>query len=528
SHLLSPHSPRPRPSPRPSPVFVPEPTPVSFSEYVASELARDQAQHEHFGVSFAPASRLDHHHNVSSVSQQLPPDPFDSDSDDAAATTTAASLVEHPTDPIPRSETEPNLPTASPPALPTRPSQKRPHFSHLSAADAAAALPPPSRVRYTDGKLDCIQIDAKGNVTNRQMRRADILQEARSAFPGSQPPRHIVNKWLNGDAPLPSPELKHFSRLFEPDAIANRKTAQKALRDYLRNSLQARDIRQVDPAFAAKPALWVRHSAIVVSLEGLRAIVLYDKMFLFDTEKEKTKKLLYIATQSIMARPDAENPQPFEFRALEGILIYLAMGLETEFGSLKPQIEEYLHQMPNELTTKMLEQLRLKKQQLNQFQARANSVRTVLENLLDEDEEMASMYLTEKHISENYARSAVDHSEVETLLEAYLQAIDLHVNQASLLNDGIEDTEDLVMIHLDTLRNRLLSVELAMSVVSMMFGFGAVVAGVFGMNITIPLFEASASRFWFLAVVMVITTTVVCVSWMVLVVLRRRGLYSFY
>ncbi|KAI0558448.1 mrs2 [Gracilaria domingensis] len=522
-----PHSPRrPRASPPPSPPPPPppqpaftEPTPVSFSEYVASELARDQAAQEPFAVSFG-ASTVDQAAVVAAAGA----DPFDSESDEAVND----GLVDHPVEAIPRSETEPNLPVAAAPIKPSHSAQKRAHFSNFTHIPSRASLPAPNKARYTDGKLDCIQIDMQGNVTNRQMRRADILQEARSTFPGSQPPPHVVNKWLNGDAPLPSPELKQFSRLFEPNAVANRKTAQKALRDYLRNSLQARDIRQVDPAFAAKPALWVRHSAIVVSLEGLRAIILYNKMFLFDPTTEKTQQLLYIAKQSITAQPDAENPQPFEFRALEGILIYLAMGLETEFGRLKPQIEEYLHQMPNELTTKMLEELRLKKQQLNQFHARANSVRSVLENLLDEDEEMASMYLTEKHISENYARSAVDHSEVETLLEAYLQAIDLHVNHASLLNDAIEDTEDLIMIHLDTLRNRLLSVELAMSVVSMMFGFGGVVAGVFGMNITIPLFDATASRFWFLAVVLVIAVTVICVSWLVLVMLRRRGLYSFY
>ncbi|PXF47272.1 Magnesium transporter MRS2-1 [Gracilariopsis chorda] len=536
-HITLPNSPRPSPpmspsrsprrrasplpTPRPSPSFNPEPaTTVSFSEYVASELARDQTAQLDLGVSFAPAARLER--TPISTAQRPAPDPFDSDSDGAVPPT----LVEPAAD-IPRSETEPNLHIQKHSTESETSTPSAPQYSAPTGIPAIGYSNAPSKSRYAE--LDCIQIDAQGNVTERKMKRADILYEARSSLPGSQPSRYIVNKWLNNatQAP-PSPELKQFSSLFETDAVTSRKSAQKALRDYLRNSLQARDIRQVDPAFAAKPALWVRHSAIVVSLEGLRAIILHNKMFLFDPSKEKTKHLEYTARQSIKARPDAENPQPFEFRALEGILIYLAISLETEFSKIKLQIEKYVNQMPNELTTKMLEELRLKKQQLNQFHSRANSVRTVLENLLDEDDEMASMYLTEKHISQNYARSALDHSEVETLLEAYLQAIDLHVNQASLLNDAIEDTEDLIMIHLDTLRNRLLSVELAMSVVSMMFGFGGVVAGVFGMNITIPLFESTASRYWFLVIVVIITITVVSVSWLVLVILRRRGLYSFY
>lgn len=169
----------------------------------------------------------------------------------------------------------------------------------------------------------------------------------------------------------------------------------------------------------------------------------------------------------------------------------------------------------------------MKKQKLNQFHSRATIVQDILEKVLDEDEDMANMYLTEKHTSPKRARTVTDHDEVEMLLEAYLQHVDDLVNQSTLLSDGIEDTEDLVMIHLDTLRNRLLSVELALSVVSMTFGVGSVLSGIFGMNLPIPLFDEGASSYWFLTVVLVIFAFVVGVSWFVLRVLRLRGLYSF-
>lgn len=382
------------------------------------------------------------------------------------------------------------------------------------------------------GKLACIQLNEKGDVEERQLTRAEILQEARETQSGKfQPSPKAIGRWLSSTsaAQSPSPELREFTNLLEPGTVASRKATQKALRDYLRNSLQARDIRQVDPAFVAKPALWVRHSALVVSLEGLRSIILHNKMFLFDPTNERTRQSVFIVKQSILSKPDVENPQPFEFRALEGILIFLAMGLEREFATLKPEIETYLHQLPNQLTTQMLEELRRNKQQLHDFNSRASNVKTILENLLDEDEEMANMYLTEKYFSHRYGgRSSVDHNEVETMLEAYLQVIDEHVNQSTLLNDAIDDTEDLVMIHLDTLRNQLLSVELGLSVVSMTFGVGGIVSGMFGMNIQIPMFEATASKYWFWVVVSTIVVMVMTVCLGVLIVLRRRGLYSFY
>lgn len=441
-------------------------------------------------------------------------DPFDSDnSSKRILETSRPDAIE-----LPRSETLPALcEIISPNVLESE--------SVEPTADPEDAHEPfvfTGKGRY--GKLDCIELDEKGLFEERQLSRADILNEARATLSETQPSPKAVGKWLTDNVPIPSPHAAQF----EPFAAGSRKAAQKAMRDYLRNSLQARDIRQVDPAFAARPALWVRHSAIVVSLEGLRAIILHSKMFLFDPGKERTKHLLFIAQQSVLARPDAENPQPFEFRALEGILIFLAMGLESEFEALKPEIDLYLHQLPNQLNTKMLEELRSKKQQLNHFHSRANSVKTILEGVLDEDEDMANMYLTEKHMSRNYVRDAVDHNEVETLLEAYLQVIDEHVNHAALLNDAIDDTEDLVSIHLDTLRNRLLSIDLVLSVVSMTFSFGGVVAGVFGMNVRIGLFDATASHKWFIGVVVSIFLSVIVGSCIMLYFLRRRGLYSFY
>lgn len=399
----------------------------------------------------------------------------------------------------------PHLPGEDPTPMPTgKPTSSEP------------SVPLHPRARWS--KLDCIQLDDRGEHTQRTLTRAEILQEARATLTTDAQTSGSLARFFDDSQPGHA----------EHDNVHSRRAAHRALRDYLRNSLQPRDIRQVDPAFVAKPALWVRHSALVVSLEGLRAIILYNKMFLFDPTRQETQHLVFVAKRSILADPDAENPQPFEFKALESILIFLSMGLDREFSELKPKIDNYLHQLPNELTTKMLEELRRKKQQLNHFHARAGNVKTILENLLEEDEEMANMYLTEKHMTHNYMRSSEDHSEIETLLEAYLQVIDEHVNHASLLNDAIDDTEDLVMIHLDTLRNRLLSVELALSVVSMMFSFGGVISGIFGMNITIPLFQPTTSRLWFLAVVIVIFSLVISVSWMVLLSLRRRGLYSLY
>lgn len=285
--------------------------------------------------------------------------------------------------------------------------------------------------------------------------------------------------------------------------------------------LQARDIRQVDPAFDAKAALWVRCSAIVVSLEGLRAILFRDRLLVFDPNKDNSEQMMRIVRQSVTVAEEEEGGgrQAFEFKALEGILIYLGMRLERELEVLRPSIEDSLRELPNELTSKKLEELRIKKQQLNHFHSRATTVKTILEGLLDEDEDMRDMYLSDKMNGE-----ISDHNQVETLLEAYLQVIDEYVSQSQLLKGAVDETEDLVSIHLDTLRNRLLSIQLATNVVTMMFGLGGLIFGMFGMNIPISIYEGGGAGF-----VIVVTVTLgvgVTLTVLVLWMLRKRGVYT--
>lgn len=380
--------------------------------------------------------------------------------------------------------------------------------------------------------MRCTEVNASGDEQTRKLSRGEIINAARETLPENTPSPMAVARWLERPeerAEDESEELLQFRKRYGTGKETSRKAMQRALRNYLRNSLQPRDIRQVDPAFSAKPALWVRHSALVVSLEGLRAIVMHDKVFFFDPEHPAAKAAINVVKETIAASPDMlEEPDlPFEFKALESIFIVGILGLEKEFNRLDPKVETHLTDLPSQLTSKMLEELRLNKQDLNHFLSRANNVRELLEKLLEEDEDMANMYLSERYTSPNASRDAGEHDEVEMLLEAYMQVIDELVNRAVLLNDRIDDTEDLVMIHLDTLRNKLLSVELALSVFSMTFGFGGMVSGVFGMNLPIPLFDADASRWWFLAVVMFILVFVVVISRVFLGSLRRRGLYSF-
>mmetsp|Transcript_11933 Transcript_11933/g.21612 ORF Transcript_11933/g.21612 Transcript_11933/m.21612 type:complete len:560 (-) Transcript_11933:1602-3281(-) len=361
----------------------------------------------------------------------------------------------------------------------------------------------------------------------RETSRAKILEETRESLPsGTLDRRQVADLLSHTKRGALEPEVK--AELEKMGIKGGKKATSRALRLYLRNALQPRDIRQMDPAFSAKPALWVRHSAIVVSLQGVRALICHNKLLLFDPDNPRVRKAAGIIAHRLKIDPNVEDVfMPFEFKALEGVLIASVMQLERDFAELEPKFKQALRPdwMGNRLTTQKLEQLRVHKQKLNHFQKQAETIQHSLQEVLDEDEDMANMYLTEKHNNPGQKRNPLDHDEVEMLLEAYLQVIDDLSNKADLLDDAIEDTEDLVGIQLDTLRNRLIMFQLMLSIISMTFAFGGLVAGLFGMNLPIPIFENAGSEWWFLGVCIFIITVIVLVSSLTISVLKLQGLY---
>lgn len=274
------------------------------------------------------------------------------------------------------------------------------------------------------------------------------------------------------------------------------------------NELNMRDIRQVDPAFTAKAALWVRGNALVVSLQSVRAIILHDRMFLFDPDNpQSAEPIRYIQLRLAEGTRNVEEVfVPFELRALEGILIYSCMSLEADFGSIEPALLKTLANLPTQITPRELEKLRHHEQRLNHFIARSKKVQNVLQSVLDEDEDMAAMYLTEKRKTPDLVRNPIDHDEAEMLLESYLQVVDDLTNRADLANRAIDDTENLIEIHLDTMQNQLLLVNLVLSIISTIFGFGTMVTSIFGMNLRLPsaLSELPSSKFYFIGLSMML------------------------
>lgn len=359
--------------------------------------------------------------------------------------------------------------------------------------------------------LHFLQLSADGSCTTRSATRHQILSEVRDnweaglQFARQQlPKRKVIVRDTNLSDNL---HVERQSRTQRGRNIVKRRSnirqppVQKLTtprQHAAGNRLTTRDLRQIDPAFSSQPAIWVREDAMVVSIEDVKALILHDRLLVFDAENDAiAKQIRFIRKRLVSNAEDVFTP--FEFRALEGILIYACGELEKDFLKIDPDLKQTLMKLPERVTMQKLERLRFLEQRLNYYYGRARKVQNALQQLLDEDEDMAEMYLTEKRRNPTLHRNPMDHNEAEMLLETYMQSVDDLTSRAGLLLQAIDDTENLIEIHLDTQQNRMLLSDMLISGVTTTMSFGTLFTGIFGMNMPLPKpFQSESSgKFYF-------------------------------
>ncbi|URE47196.1 Magnesium transporter [Musa troglodytarum] len=265
-----------------------------------------------------------------------------------------------------------------------------------------------------------------------------------------------------------------------------------------RCDLPARDLRLLDPVFVYPSTILGRERAIVVNLEKIRCIITADEVLLLNSfdgyvlqyVAELQRRLVAGTRDALDGGTPSPDFLPFEFRALEVALEAACTFLDAQASDL--EIEAYPFASP--------------KSRLVTLTRRVQKVRDEIEQLMDDDGDMAEMYLTakkmhmdssldgdqslhgsssagdgvsvsspvspvssppesrklEKTLSLSRSRyestkcsdsTTENIEELEMLLEAYFVVIDSTLNKLTSLKEYIDDTEDFINIQLD-LRDR--------------------------------------------------------------------------
>lgn len=301
-----------------------------------------------------------------------------------------------------------------------------------------------------------------------------------------------------------------------------------------RVQINARDLRILDPLLSYPSTILGREKAIVLNLEHIKAIITADEVLLRDPADEHVVPVVEELQRRLPKLSDIhqlqgdgkeylggqhdneaaeEDESPFEFRALEVALEAICSFLAARTTELEMAAYPALDELTSKISSRNLDRVRKLKSAMTRLTARVQKVRDELEQLLDDDDDMADLYLSRKagsaspvsgsganwfaasptvgsRISRASRASIVtvrldenDVEELEMLLEAYFMQIDGTLNKLTTLREYIDDTEDYINIQLDNHRNQLIQLELFLSSGTVCLAFYSLVAGIFGMNI---------------------------------------------
>ncbi|CAH8271913.1 unnamed protein product [Arabidopsis lyrata] len=293
-------------------------------------------------------------------------------------------------------------------------------------------------------------------------------------------------------------------------AISTRKINRRQL---LKSSgLRPRDIRSVDPSLFmtnSVPSLLVREHAILLNLGSLRAIAMRDRVLIFDYNRRGGRAFVDTLMPRLNPRSMNGGPSmPFELEVVESALISRIQRLEQRLMDIEPRVQALLEVLPNRLTADILEELRISKQRLVELGSRAGALRQMLLDLLEDpheirricimgrnctlrrgDDDLECMLPSDKLIAEE------EEEEIEMLLENYLQRCESCHGQAERLLDSAKEMEDSIAVNLSSRRLEVSRFELLLQVGTFCVAVGALIAGIFGMNLRSYL-EEQASAFW--------------------------------
>ncbi|KAF8605648.1 Mg2+ transporter protein cora-like protein [Ceratobasidium sp. AG-I] len=247
--------------------------------------------------------------------------------------------------------------------------------------------------------------------------------------------------------------------------------------------LNPRDLRKIDSRIPnLVPTILTRKEAILVNILHIRALVKADAVILFDSYGSVDSRLhsvfLYHLEHNLKQK---STSLPYEFRALESILVSVVSALEAEMVFTRHLVGGLLAELEDDIDRDKFKRLLHYSRRLQSFLNRAKLVQAALEEVLQQDEDLNAMYLTDKKLG--LSRKMQDHEDLEVLLESFDKQVEEIVNESENTISNVQSTQEIVELILDSNRNALLALDLKVSIGTFGIGAGALVAGLFGMNL---------------------------------------------
>ena len=174
----------------------------------------------------------------------------------------------------------------------------------------------------------------------------------------------------------------------------------------------------------------------------------------------------------------SEKETYFEHVILESCLSNVTKKFKRHLEIIKPALDVLLQQIAIDPATYNLRRLLAFRKSLSEFEQNVSQCLKLIQVLMSNDEDLVGLYLSKPD------RDLRDHEEIELLLESYYADFVEIEAEIKTFKEMIEDTNQFISAHLDSVRNKMIRMSLFMEMGALALGSGAVVGGIFGMNLT--------------------------------------------
>jgi magnesium transporter len=196
---------------------------------------------------------------------------------------------------------------------------------------------------------------------------------------------------------------------------------------------------------------------------------------------------------------------PFELQSVDAILNSVCSILADNVLDLQLSANKMITELLDpgaDVGDHAQEVLRTMKNSVKEMVSRVNGFCRAIDTTLDDFEDMALMNLTRllthpDRFIQPVPQSVLDEEsdEPELILEAHLQRGHTLTNALSLVQGQIHSTEEFAVQKSDNVRNRLLYINMMISLLSLSVSGAGFVGSIFGMNVENPLEESSTAFF---------------------------------
>uniref|UniRef100_A0A7S4QR36 Magnesium transporter n=1 Tax=Ditylum brightwellii TaxID=49249 RepID=A0A7S4QR36_9STRA len=260
-----------------------------------------------------------------------------------------------------------------------------------------------------------------------------------------------------------------------------------------------------------------RGEEVVMSIGTVRAVIGKDSAFLLDAHKpsikvlaEELSEIFTYKMKEALENSTGQNltldtqynvratymTEPFELVFIEEILRDACDTFNRRIRLYEPIVDSLLDRVSNEVFSESgVHRLVPIKDSLQEFEMTVKQGLDCLKHLLDNDEDMLGLLLTEGAAARSKGQNLQlkKHESVELLLEEYARQFNGILQEIHYLLQRVQSKQELVALSLDGYRNRMIRMNLYMSIAAVGLATSTTVAGYFGMNLVSGMEESGVA-----------------------------------